>query len=41
MRDITIHQYENINYHIIWIFLTKERLMIKNAAEECLAHLDP
>jgi len=40
MRDITIHQYENINYHIIWNFLTKERLMIKKAAEDCLEDLD-
>jgi len=40
MRDITIHQYENINYRIIWIFLTKERLMIKNAAQKCLEYID-
>ena len=36
MRDITIHQYENINYRIIWVFLTKERLLIRDAARECL-----
>ncbi|AMK13082.1 hypothetical protein AUP07_0022 [methanogenic archaeon mixed culture ISO4-G1] len=39
MRDITVHQYENINYHIVWVFLTKERLLIKKAAEECLEQL--
>lgn len=36
MRDIVIHQYENLNLHIIWIFLTKERPLIKKAAEDCL-----
>ena len=39
MRDITIHQYENINYRIIWVFLTKERLMIRDAAQKCLDSL--
>jgi uncharacterized protein with HEPN domain len=36
MRDIVINQYENLNLHIIWIFLTKERPLIKKAAEDCL-----
>ena len=40
MRDITIHQYENINYRIIWTFLTKERLLIKKAAQDCLSDID-
>ena len=41
MRDITIHQYENINYRIIWTFLTKERLMVKKAAQDCLEDIEP
>ena len=40
MRDIAVHQYENINYHIIWVFLTKERIMIRDAAKDCLDTLD-
>ena len=40
MRDITIHQYENINFSIIWVFLTKERPMIVEAAHRCLNSLN-
>lgn len=40
MRDIVVHQYENLNLRIIWVFLTKERPMIKRAAEECLERID-
>ena len=37
---IVIHQYENLNLHIIWNFLTKERPLIKKAAEDCLKDID-
>ena len=40
MRDITIHQYENINFRIIWVFLTEERPMIAGAARRCLDDLE-
>ena len=40
MRDIVIHQYENLNLNIIWNFLTKERPLIKKAAEDCLKDID-
>ena len=39
MRDIVIHQYENLNLRIIWVFLTKERPMIRRAAVECLEQI--
>jgi len=37
---IVIHQYDNLNLHIIWNFLTKERPLIKKAAEDCLKDID-
>lgn len=40
MRDVTIHQYENIDFRIIWVFLTKERPMIAGAARRCLENLE-
>ena len=40
MRDITIHQYENIDFHIIWTFLTEERHFIVGAARKCLDDLE-
>ena len=40
MRDITIHQYENIDFRIIWVFLTEERPAIVGAARKCLADIE-
>ena len=40
MRDITVHQYENLNLRIIWPFLTEERPVIAAAAKDCLERLD-
>ena len=40
MRDITIHQYENIDFRIFWVFLTEERLEIATAARRCLDYLE-
>ena len=40
MRDITIHQYENIDFRIIWTFLTEERPIIVGAARKCLDNLE-
>ena len=40
MRDIAVHQYENIDFRIIWVFLTEERILIAEAASKCFDSLD-
>lgn len=41
MRDITVHQYENIDFRIIWTFLTIERPVIAGTASRCLERYFP